>query len=221
MSGALLLAVAGLALLDSLNPATIVGVALILLLPGRRPVPTAVAYVAGAYLTVLALGAALYLAADAAAGAVEGGLVWVRRIAFGLAALLLLHAALRRLRPSRRRAVALPAWLSVWTALPLGVLVTGADLPNAFPYAIAIERLVSAGVAPPLGMPVLAGYALVYCLPCLVLLVAGVASGDRVRRRLDGLHARFGRAKDLPRSVPAALGLGLLAAAVGSVAVTA
>lgn len=221
MSGALLLAVAGLALLDSLNPATIVGVALILLLPGRRPVPTAVAYVAGAYLTVLALGAALYLAADAAAGAVEGGLVWVRRIAFGLAALMLLHAALRRLRPSRRRAVALPAWLSVPTALPLGALVTAADLPNAFPYAIAIERLVSAGVAPPLGMLVLAGYSLVYCLPCLVLLVAGVASGDRVRRRLDGLYGRFGRAKDLPRSVPAALGLGLLAAAVGGVAITA
>lgn len=221
MSGALLLAVAGLALLDSLNPATIVGVALILLLPGRRPVPTAAAYVTGAYLTVLALGAALYLAADAAAGAVEGGLVWVRRIAFGLAALMLLHAALRRLRPSQRRAVALPAWLSVPTALPLGALVTAADLPNAFPYAIAIERLVSAGVAPPLGMLVLAGYSLVYCLPCLVLLVAGVASGDRVRERLDGLYARFGRAKDLPRSVPAALGLGLLAAAVGGVAITA
>ena len=101
MSAALLLAVAGLALLDSLNPATILGVALILLLPNRRPVPSAVAYVLGAYLTVLGLGVAVYLAADAAAGVLDGGLVWVRRIAFGLAALMLLRAALTRLRPSR------------------------------------------------------------------------------------------------------------------------
>lgn len=221
MTVALLGAVAGLALLDSLNPATILGVALILLLPGRSPVPSAVAYVLGAYVTVLGLGVALYLAADAAAGAVEGGLVWVRRIAFGLAALMLLRAALTRLRPSRRRAIALPAWFSPWTALPLGAVVTAADLPNAFPYAIAIERMVSAGVQPPAGLAVLAAYSLIYCLPCLVLLVAGIARGERVRARLHGLYARFGGAADRPRSLSAALGLGLLAAAVAGVAVTA
>ena len=47
--------------------------------------------------------------------------------------------------------------VSPWTALPLGVVVTGDDLPNAFPYFIAIKRLhnarVTAGTAP----PVLAG----------------------------------------------------------------
>jgi cytochrome c biogenesis protein CcdA len=221
MSAALLLTVTGLALVDSLNPATILGVGLILVLASRSPVPSALAYVLGAYATVLGLGLALYLAADAAAGVVEGGLVWVRRIAFGLAALLLLRAAVARLRPSRRRAVALPAWFSPWTALPLGVVVTGADLPNAFPYAIAIERMVSAGVEPPAGVLVLAAYSFVYCLPCLVLLVAGVVWGERVRARLVGLHARFGRARELPRSVPTALGLGVLAAAVAGIAVTA
>ncbi len=221
MSAGLLLVVAGLALVDSLNPATILGVGLILLLPNRRPVPSAIAYVLGAFLTVLALGVALYLAADAAAGVVEGGLVWVRRIAFGLAAVMLLGAALTRLRPSRRAAIALPAWFSPWTAMPLGAVVTGADLPNAFPYAIAIERLVSAGVQPPLGLAVLAAYSLVYCLPCLVLLVAGVVWRERLRVRLDRVHARFGRAHEQPRNLPAALGLGLLAAAVAGVAVTA
>lgn len=221
MSVGLLLTVTGLALLDSLNPATILGVALILLLPGGRPVPTALAYVLGAYLTVFALGVGLYLAADAAAGVIDGGLVWVRRIAFGLAALMLLRAAVRRLRPSHRTAVALPPWFSMWTALPLGAVVTAADLPNAFPYAIAIERLVSAGVGPPLGLAVLAGYSLVYCLPCLVLLAAGAAWGERVRLRLSGLYDRFGRARDQPRSLSAALGLGVLAVAVAGVAVAA
>ena len=221
MSAGLLLAVGGLALLDSLNPATVLGVGLILLLPNRRPVPSAVAYVLGAFLTVLALGVALYLAADAAAGVVEGGLVWVRRIAFGLAAVMLLRVALTRLRPSRRAPITLPAWFSPWTAMPLGAVVTAADLPNAFPYAIAIERLVSAGVQPPLGFAVLAAYSLIYCLPCLVLLVAGGVWRERLRVRLERVYARFGGVREQPRSLPAALGLGLLAAAVAGVAVTA
>lgn len=221
MSAALLLAIAGLAVVDAFNPATILAVALILLLPGRRPVATALAFVLGAYLTVLGLGAALYVAADAAADVVSGGLVWVRRLAFGLAALALLLTAVRRLRSRHRAAVALPRWLSVTTALPLGVVVTGADLPNAFPYFIAVERLVSAGVPVPVGLLVLAGYAVVYCLPCLVLLAAGMTWGGRVRRRLDSLYARFGAAREVPRSIPAALGLALLGAAVAGVAVTA
>lgn len=219
MSAALLVTVAGLALLDSLNPATILGVALILVLPGRHPVRAAVAYVLGAYLTVLALGAGLYLAADAAAGVLDGGLSWIRRVAFGLAALMLLRSALRRLRPARRSEITLPTWFTPWTALPLGAVVTAADLPNAFPYAIAIERLVSSGITTPQAMLVLAGYALVYCTPCLLLLVAGVAWGERVRSRLEGLYLRFGRARDVPRSIPAALGLGALSAAAIGIAV--
>lgn len=221
MTGELFLAVAGLALLDSLNPATIVGIALILLLPGERRLPKAVAFVAGAYATVLAVGVTIFVAADAAAAAISGGLVWVRRIAFGLAALALLWSAARRLRSYRRRAIALPGWFSVRTAAPLGVLVTGADLPNAFPYFIAIERMVAADVAIGTGLLVLAGYAVVYCLPCLVLLTCGALWGDRVRGRLQGLFDRFGRARVMPRSLGAALGLAVLAGAAGSVAVTA
>jgi Sap, sulfolipid-1-addressing protein len=219
VSTTLLLTVAGLALLDSFNPATILGVALILVLPGRHPVRSALAYVLGAYLTVLALGTGLYLAADAAAGVLDGGLIWIRRFAFGLAALMLLRSALRRLRPIRRAQVTLPTWFTPWTALPLGAVVTAADLPNAFPYALAIERLVSSGITTPQAMLVLAGYALVYCAPCLLLLVAGVAWGDHVRSRLKGVYNRFGQAREVPRSIPVALGLGALSAAAGGIAV--
>ncbi len=214
MSAALLAGIAGLALLDALNPATIGGVALILLAPLRRPLACAAAFVAGAYATVLALGLAVWSGADAAADAVTGGVVWVRRIALGLAAVLLLVAAVRRLRSRHRRAVTLPAWFGPWTAAPLGVLVTGADLPNAFPYVVAIERLVTAGVPDGQAVAVLAGYALVYCLPCLVLLGLGATHGGAVRRRLGGVYDRIGSARTVPRSVPAALGLVGLAAGV-------
>ncbi len=219
MTPALLAGIAGLALLDALNPATIGGVALILLAPLQRPVACAAAFVAGAYLTVLALGVAVYSGAGAAADAVTGGVTWVRRIALGLAAVLLLLAAVRWLRSRHRRAVTLPAWFGPWTAAPLGVLLTGADLPNAFPYLIAIERLVSAGVPTGQGVAVLAGYALVYCAPCLVLLGLGASHGKAVRRRLSGLYERIGTARTVPRSIPAALGLVVLAGGVTALAV--
>lgn len=221
MTAELLGAVGGLALLDSLNPATIVGMALILLLPGEQRIAKGAAFVTGAFLTVLFVGIGVYLGAGAAAGIIADGLVWLRRIAFGLAALALLWSAVRRLRSYSRTAIALPAWFSVQTAAPFGVLVTAADLPNAFPYFIAIERLINAELTAGFALIVLAGYAVVYCLPCLLLLAGGAVWGDRVGSRLRGLFDRYGRARVLPRNVPASLALAVLAVGIASVAVTA
>ncbi|MGF1661813.1 MAG: GAP family protein [Kineosporiaceae bacterium] len=198
---------AALAALDALNPATIAAVALLLLAPLRRPVAAALAFTAGAYAVVLGLGVALYLGAGAAADVVAGATVWVRRGALVLAGLLLLHQATRRLRDRHRDAVRLPAWVGPWTAAPLGVLVTGADLPNAFPYLVAVERLLAAAVAPSVGVLALACYAAVYVLPCLVLVAAAAARGRAVRRRLAGLHERLGGARTVRRSRRAAAGL--------------
>jgi hypothetical protein len=78
--------------------------------------------------------------------------------------------------------------------------MTGADLPNAFPYFIAIERLLAAGIATPTAIPVLAGYALVYCLPCLVLLALGLNRSERVIDALRRLHDRFGTEAAIPPS---------------------
>lgn len=220
LTAGLLAAIAGLAALDSLNPATIAGVTLILLAPLRRPGLTALAYVAGAYAVVLAVGTGLFLGSATLGDTVAGAATWVRRGALLLAALVLLVAAARRLRTRTRAAVVLPAWFGPWTAAPLGVLGTGADLPNAFPYLIAIERLSAADVAAGPGLLVLALYGLVYCLPCLLLLVAGLTWRHRVTDRLRRVHDRLGGERVRPRSVPAALGLLLLAAAVAVLALT-
>lgn len=72
MTAPLLLAVVGLAALDSLNPATIVAVTLILQAAPRRPALMALVTVLGAALTVFAAGAALFLGAGAAAGRSTG-----------------------------------------------------------------------------------------------------------------------------------------------------
>jgi cytochrome c biogenesis protein CcdA len=217
MTAALLAGVAGLALLDALNPATIAGVALLLLAPMAHPTRAAAGFVAGAYLTVLGLGTVVYVGADTAADAAGSGLVWVRRTAFSVAAIALAVAGLRRLRPRIRPAVTVPRWVNPLTAAALGVLMTGADLPNAFPYFLAIERIVSADISTVHAVLILSGYALVYCLPCLLLLIAGAAHGDRVRRRLSRLYERLGAEKHQPRRVPVAVGY--LAAATGVLAI--
>jgi hypothetical protein len=146
MSAALLAGITGLALLDALNPATILSVTLILLATPRRPGLTALSAVTGAALTVFTVGSVLYLSAGAAAGAVDGVITALRFTAFGAAAVSLAVAGVRRLSDRPRRPIELPPWFSPATALPFGVLITAADLPNAFPYFIAIERLVDAGV---------------------------------------------------------------------------
>lgn len=216
MSPALLLGVAGLAAIDALNPATIVSVTLILLAAPRRPGLTALATVAGAAVTVFALGSVLYLSAGAAAGAVEGVITVLRFLAFGAAAIGLAIAGVRRLRDRPRGPIALPTWFGPRTAFPFGVVVTAADLPNAFPYFIAIERLVDSGAPVWEGLLVLAGYTVVYCLPCLVLLAVGLLARERTRAWLERIVTRFGSGT-IRRSVPVAVLLMACALAVGSV----
>jgi cytochrome c biogenesis protein CcdA len=114
-----------------------------------------------------------------------------------------------------------PGWVNPLTAAVLGLFMTGADLPNAFPYFIAIERIVNADVGTTPSLLLIAGYALVYCLPCLLLLIAGATRGDRVRRRLGTLYERLGAEKKQPRSVPIAVGYLVAAAGVLTIAVLA
>ena len=220
LTGGLLLSIAGLAAVDSLNPATIAGVALILLAPLPRPAVTALAYVAGAWVVVFVVGAGLFVGGGELGRAVQGGAVWVRRGALLLAAAVVLISAVRRLRPRGRAAVVLPGWVGPWTAAPLGVLATGADLPNAFPYLIAIERLNAAQVPTGVGLVVLVLYAVVYCTPCLVLLLVGTIWRERITSRLQRVYERLGSARQQPRSVPAAAGLLLLAGVLAGLAFT-
>ncbi|WP_461476695.1 GAP family protein [Microbacterium sp. HJ5] len=216
MTVALLAGIAGLALLDSLNPATIVAVTLILIAAPKHPGPLAGVAVLGAAITVFCVGAALFLTAGAAAGAVDGIVIALRYLAFGAAGIALVVAGIRRLTDRPRQPITLPAWFSPWTALPFGVLLTAADLPNAFPYFIAIERLVSNEVSVGVGLAVIAGYTVIYCLPCLILLTVGLIARDRVRSALQRLVDRFGTGT-VKRSAPIAIIFILLGIGVGSI----
>ena len=221
MTWALAGTIAGLAALDSLNPATLVAITLILLSSRRRPLAESLGFVIGAFATVLLVGVAVYLGADAAASSISGALTWLRRGAFGFAALALLVSSVRSLRVRRRSAIGLPTWFTPMTAGGLGVLMTGADLPNAFPYFIAIERLVSADMSTFTALLVLVTYAVLYCLPCLVLLALGLNHGQRVTDALRWLHDRFGAEAVLEASPKRAVVLLIASLLVAAIAIAA
>ena len=116
--------------------------------------------------------------------------------------------------------MSLPPWSGLATAAPIGVLVTGADLPNAFPYPIAIERLTTSEVSPNTGIVVLATYTLVYCRPCLLLLAAHVVGRDRITVRLQRVYDRLGTARTQPQSLPVAVFLLVQSATIAAIELT-
>lgn len=210
ITSTLLLSIAGLALLDSLNPATIITVTLILLAAPKRAGLIALAAVTGAAATVFAVGAILFASAGAAAGSVDGIILGLRFLAFGAAGVALVISGIRRFRDRERKAIALPAWFSPVTAFPLGILLTAADLPNAFPYFITIERMVSSDVELGAGLLIILAYTLIYCLPCLVLLLVGTLSREATKKWLERLVSKFGTGT-VRRSIP----IGLLTIVAG------
>ena len=72
MTLALLAAIAALAAIDSLNPATLVAITLILLGSRARPVAEALGFVLGAFGAVLTVGLVIYAGAAAAAASLDG-----------------------------------------------------------------------------------------------------------------------------------------------------
>jgi uncharacterized membrane protein YhaH (DUF805 family) len=199
-----LVSILALAALDSLNPATIVAVTLILLSAPKRAGLIALSAIIGAFLTVFGVGAALFISAGAAAGAIDGLTIVLRSVAFGAASIALIVVGVRRFRDRNRKSISLPKWFTPIAALPFGVLLTAADLPNAFPYFIAIERLLSNEVSSGTGLLVILGYSIVYCIPCLILLVVGTLRRNATRDWLERIVAKLGTGV-VKRSVPIAL----------------
>jgi cytochrome c biogenesis protein CcdA len=190
VSGELVAALVGLALLDSVNTSTVFLV-MVIVLAARRPGQTAAAYALGAALSFLGLSLGLYLGAAAAEEVISDLARWLRRATFALLALWFLHLAAKRLRTRPSRPLLLPPWFGPLTAFPVGVAATAADLPNAFPLFIAIERLLSAQVGSRVAVLALVGYVVVYAVPIAVVLVLGVRRGPQARLRMQRITDRF------------------------------
>lgn len=177
---------------------------LILLAAPKRAGLIALSAVIGAAVTVFAVGATIFLSAGAAAGAVDAIIVGLRFLAFGAAGIYLIYSGVKRFGDRERKVISLPEWFSPAKALPFGVLVTGADLPNAFPYFISIERMVTNEISQSSGLLIILGYTLIYCPPCLILLLVGTLSREATKNWLERLVSKLGTGT-IKRSIPIAI----------------
>lgn len=216
MSIELAVALAGLALLDAVNTSTSF-VVMVILLTARAPGRSAAAYAVAATVSFLGLAVGLYAGASAAETVVGDLARWLRRVTFGLLALWLLHLAYKRLRDRPRRAFVLPSWFTPLSAVPIGVAATIADLPNAFPLLVAVERLTAADLGWATVLPVLVAYVAVYAVPIALVVVLGAWKGGRARAAMKRVTDRFltGTAR---RSLPLAASFATAGAASGAVA---
>jgi cytochrome c biogenesis protein CcdA len=204
VTAGLLWGLTGLALLDSVNTATI-WIVIVILLGARRPAPTGWMFMLGAAASFLCFALLFYFGLSFADSVLEGFTLWLRRLLFAGLAVALVVMGVRRLRPRERKGYTLPPWVNGWSALPFGVLATLGDLPNAFPMVLAVERLIAAEIAAPAAVAVLAAYTVIYALPSALILAAGLAFNAELRDQLDSMlgSRTSGTAPPSPRTAVA------------------
>lgn len=180
----------GLAVVDSINTSTI-WLVILILLTARRPIATGWAYTAGAMSLFFIFAITLFLGAATAGTFVEDISVWMRRLILVALTVFFVVMAVRRLKTRVRKMPVAPKWVNPLMALPLGLIATLSDLPNAFPLFIAVERLIASGVDNITGVAILAGYTVIYALPTLAILVGGIFFRKRIMKRLQNFMRRF------------------------------
>jgi Sap, sulfolipid-1-addressing protein len=188
MDASLLSALAGLALADSLNPASLAAQAYLLSTP--RPfarslaflLATAVTYFVGgmfllggfgfarnwltAWLTPFGLGAG-----QIAVGLVLAGFAWWSWS-----------------RSSAGKPLVPPKSLGIGAALAFGVASTLSDLPTALPLFVAAERLANVALPRPVQAALMAGYVLLYVAPLVTLVVIRSRFAERSKQMFAKLQ---------------------------------
>lgn len=187
-----------IALVDSFNP-TATGT-IIVLLATPRPVVRVGAAIAGFGAAYFAFGALVVLGADGLVAelsrwfASPPPLYYVAQVALALA-LLAFAARTARSRPAEQPRASLSArWLgSPWTAFGLGAALNIGELPTAFPYLAALERVAISGVTAMEALAALAVYAVIFVLPLVVILLVYLRLRERAAPALAQLNAAVER----------------------------
>ena len=188
LSVAFVALIAGMGLVDSLNPATIaVGV---VLGTTERPLLRLSGYAAGIFAVYFLGGLILTLGPSelirTATSHPEGigfdiALVVVGLVALGFAAWVFVH---------RRDAAKVPdVKMRPGSALALGAGMTAVDLPTAFPYFAAVVAIVGEDLSAPVEIALLVLFNVMYVAPIVLIAVVAVALGERAERPLLRIRA--------------------------------
>ncbi|MFD3683746.1 GAP family protein [Nocardiopsis sp. NPDC058631] len=185
-----LLPVSGLALLDTLSPATL-GISLYVLLSGARSVARPLfAFLGTVALFYFALGCALMLGfgllLDALGGVADSAPAgWAMALLGGG---LLVYSFLLPNKPrEQRRPTSFRTAAMIGLGLATGLLEGG----TAFPYFGAIGIMTTAELPAVAWLPLLAAYNAVMVLPPVLLYLGHRALGARIRPRLEHWRSRI------------------------------
>lgn len=189
-----LIALGGLAVVDSINPSALV--VTLILLSGQRPCPKVVAYVIGIFTAYLTIGILLMLGLDVlftrwgdalwspGAVAVQGAL--------GAAMLIYSFIADSKAKGGRFQEASTAKGLAA--LFLLGATITAAELTTAMPYFGAVGLLTYLNLPTPFWLLLLFAYNLVFVAPPLLLLLAHRFFSQRLADRFASLQARLQRA---------------------------
>lgn len=180
------LPVTGLALLDTLSPATI-GITLVVLLSGRaRLAMPLLAYLSTVAVCYFALGVALMLGLDLALSRL-GDLVDPQAVLWGQAVVGAAMLGYSFVMPTKRRggvARREPRELGIVAMVGLGAGTFLMEAATALPYLAAIGIMTVAGLSPLQWLPLLAGYTVIMVAPPVLMYVSYRLLGERLRPRL-------------------------------------
>lgn len=178
-----------LALLDSLNPATLLtGV---LLLNSQRPLLQTSMYTLGVFAAYFALGLAVVFGLGLLGP--QSQFFAAFKLCLGVAFLMVAVWFSFKDMPSLNRTL---GQLNPLAMLVFGVMATAQDFPTAFPYLAALELVTTAGLGWLGGVLMLGCYNLIYIAPLLVLL--GIYAHNqqylhRIQQGLDRFLQRYAR----------------------------
>ncbi|MFN8378565.1 MAG: GAP family protein [Anaerolineae bacterium] len=207
----LLLVLLPIAVVDSFNPTATAMIVLLLAMP--KPVARVSAAIAGFGLAYFAFGVLVVLGASSLIAQVSAWfaspppLYYLFQLVLGLA---LLAFAVRqfRARSDGGEQVEVPStrWLgSPVVAFGLGAALNISELPTAFPYLAALERVTLSGVGVAGVVLALAAYAFIFVLPLLIILLLYVRLRERAAPIIERINESVRRG-----SRPLIIGLSFL-----------
>jgi cytochrome c biogenesis protein CcdA len=187
MSASLIIAVLGIAVVDSINPSALAMTSYLIARPD--PWRDVRAYIAGIFTFYYAVGLVVVFAFGRAIDTIVDKLS-SPAVPYGIEALIGVAALIYALRTPKAGAAngpSAPATLTPWRAFGLGLTITVVESTTAIPYLGALAAISRANAAPVATIALLFAYNVVFIAPPTILaLTARYASGnvlDRLRNR--------------------------------------
>jgi cytochrome c biogenesis protein CcdA len=181
-----------LGLVDSLNPATII--AMVFLLSTAQPLPRTTSFLLGVGATYLLCGLLIYLGFGAVFDYIQnffkgtGG--YIAKAVLGV---VLVGASLYLHYQPQNTDFKTPASIHPGATFVFGVVSTISDMPTAFPYLVALERISAFNPDIVTTILLLLFYNILYALPALILLFSYLLARRHAATVIENIKGFFQR----------------------------